>query len=179
MRKVKRALSAVLALMLALPLNGCHGSRSLNAFEMPEEFDTSRNYEIVFWAKNDTNKYQTAIYNKAVSDFEALYPNIKVNIRLYTDYSRIYNDVITNMATGTTPNVCITYPDHVATYLTGNNTVVPLDELYVDAKYGLAGSEVRFDAPSFDQMVSRFVEEGKLNEHYYCIPFMRSTEALY
>ena len=179
MMKMKKLFLALAALLIALPLNGCHGSRSLNAFEMPEEFDTSRSYEIVFWAKNDTNKYQTAIYNKAVSDFEALYPNIKVNTRLYTDYSRIYNDVITNMATGTTPNVCITYPDHVATYLTGNNTVVPLDELYVDARYGLAGSEVRFDSPSFDQMVSKFVEEGKLNDHYYCVPFMRSTEALY
>ncbi|MBR5049677.1 MAG: extracellular solute-binding protein [Erysipelotrichaceae bacterium] len=178
-KNLRKPALVIIVLLLLLPLSGCPGQRQMNDFVMPEQFDTSRNYEIVFWAKNDTNKYQTAIYNRAVSDFEKLYPNVKVSIRLYTDYSRIYNDVITNMATGTTPNVCITYPDHVATYLTGNNTVVPLDELYVDGKYGLAGSEVRFDSPSFDQMVSKFVEEGKLGEHYYCIPFMRSTEALY
>ena len=52
-----------------------------------------------------------------------------MNLRLYTDYGKIYNDVITNISTGTTPNVCITYPDHIATYLTGTNVVVPLDEL--------------------------------------------------
>lgn len=48
-----------------------------------------------------------------------------MNLKLYTDYGKIYNDVITNLATGTTPDVCITYPDHIATYLTGENTVVP------------------------------------------------------
>ena len=73
---------------------------------------------------------QTDIYKKAIEDFQALYPNITVNLRLYTDYGKIYNDVITNISTGTTPNVCITYPDHIATYLTGDNVVVPLDALF-------------------------------------------------
>ena len=45
-----------------------------------------------------------------------------MNLNLYTDYGKIYNDVITNISTNTTPNVCITYPDHIATYLTGQNT---------------------------------------------------------
>lgn len=55
-----------------------------------------------------------------------------MNLNLYTDYGKIYNDVITNISTNTTPNVCITYPDHIATYLTGQNTVVPLDDLFAD-----------------------------------------------
>ena len=91
-------------------------------------------YEITFWAKNDTNKTQVDIYKQAIADFEALYPNITVNLRLYTDYGKIYNDVITNIATDTTPNVCITYPDHIATYLTGDNVVAPLDDLLADAR---------------------------------------------
>ena len=74
----------------------------------------------------------------------ALYPNITVDLRLYTDYGKIYNDVITNIATGTTPNVCITYPDHIATYLTGNDTVVPLDDLMADSSYGLGGDKLEF-----------------------------------
>ena len=111
---------------------GCHGSKEQTSFSVPEAFDTSKDYEITFWAKNDTNKTQTDIYKKAISDFEALYPNIKVDLRLYTDYGKIYNDVITNIATDTTPNVCITYPDHIATYLTGTNVVVPLDDLFAD-----------------------------------------------
>lgn len=115
-------LLAVLSLFL---LTGCHGSREMDTFSIPGEFDTSRNFEITFWAKNDTNKTQTDIYKKAIENFQKLYPNITVNIRLYTDYGRIYNDVITNIATDTTPNVCITYPDHIATYLTGVNVVYP------------------------------------------------------
>ena len=179
MRKKYTALCFVLLLTCVTVLTGCHGRRNLDKFVIPEGFDTSRDYEITFWAKNDTNKAQTDIYAKAISEFEALYPNIHVNIRLYTDYGRIYNDVITNISTNTTPNVCITYPDHIATYLTGVNTVVPLDELFVNAKYGLAGSEIRFDAPSTDEIVPKFLEECRIGDSHYAIPYMRSTEACY
>lgn len=168
-----------LFLLSAALLAGCHGSRGLDAFSMPEEFDESRELEITFWAKNDTNKTQTDIYERAIADFERLYPNIKVNLRLYTNYGDIYNDVITNIATNTTPNVCITYPDHIATYLTGTNVVVPLDELFADERYGFGGSEVHFDSVGQEEVVSRFLEEGAFDGHYYAIPFMRSTEACY
>ncbi len=163
----------------ALALTGCHGSKSTEAFEVPETFDQSRDYAITFWAKNDTNKTQTDIYEKAIADFEAVYPNIKVNMRLYTNYGDIYNDVITNISTNTTPNVCITYPDHIATYLTGTNVMVPLDELLDHEKYGLGGTEVLFDSVSKDEVIPRFLEEGIIGDHYYAVPFMRSTEACY
>lgn len=170
---------AALAVGSILALTGCHGSRGLDAFAVPEEFDSSGEYEITFWAKNDTNKTQTDIYEKAIADFEELYPNITVNLRLYTDYGKIYNDVITNIATNTTPNVCITYPDHIATYLTGVNQVVPLEELFDDERYGLGGSEVRYDSPTREEIIPKFLEECSFGGHYYAIPYMRSTEACY
>lgn len=170
---------AVLLVGSCLGLTGCHGTKGLSAFAIPEEFDTSKEYEITFWAKNDTNKTQTEIYEKAIADFQKLYPNIKVSLRLYTDYGRIYNDVITNIATNTTPNVCITYPDHIATYLTGVNQVVPLEELFADDKYGLGGSELRFDGPTYEEMIPKFLEECSFNGHYYAIPYMRSSEVCY
>lgn len=162
-----------------LGITGCHGSRKTAAFTVPEEFDTSQNYEITFWAKNDTNKTQAEIYKKAIEDFHSLYPNITVNLRLYTDYGKIYNDVITNIATGTTPNVCITYPDHIATYLTGNNTVVPLDDLFSNEKYGLGGSALEFSSPTQEEIIPQFLDECSIQGHYYAIPYMRSTEACY
>lgn len=162
-----------------LTLTGCHGAVAQNQFEIPEEFDISRQYEITFWAKNDTNITQTRIYEQAIADFEALYPNITVNMRLYTDYGRIYNDVITNISTNTTPNVCITYPDHIATYLTGRNSVVPLDELFAEERYGLGGSEVRFDSPKESEIIPQFLEECLIGDQHYAIPYMRSTEACY
>ena len=176
---MKKCIAVFLTLVLLLTCTGCHGSREQKVFEIPEEFDTSRNYEISFWAKNDTNMTQVAIYEKAIADFQDIYPNITVNLRLYTDYGRIYNDVITNIATDTTPNVCITYPDHIATYLEGSNTVVPLDELFVDGKYGLGGSDVKFDAPTVDEIIPKFLEECAFGGYYYAVPYMRSTEACY
>ena len=87
--------------------------------------------------------------------------------------------MITNIATDTTPNVCVTYPDHIATYLMGANSVVPLDTLFDDPKYGLGGSEVRFDAPDQKQIVPKFLEECMVNGYHYAIPYMRSTEVCY
>ena len=170
-----------LTLMLTslLLLCGCHGSREQSAFSVPDSFDESRQYEITFWAKNDTNKTQVDIYNKAIADFQTLYPNITVKLRLYTDYGKIYNDVITNIATNTTPNVCITYPDHIATYLTGRNVVAPLDALFADDQYGLGGSALRYDGPTAEELIPRFLEECAFSGSHYAVPFMRSTEACY
>lgn len=179
MEKLRIPLLLGAAALCLLALTGCHGREALDAFAIPEEFDTAKNYEITFWAKNDTNKTQTDIYKKAIADFERLYPNITVHLSLYTDYGRIYNDVITNIATRTTPNVCITYPDHIATYLTGVNTVVPLDELFADERYGLGGSEVRFASTAMGEIIPQFLEECSFGGSHYAFPFMRSTESCY
>ena len=136
------------------------------ARENGNDVDIHRNYEITFWAKNDTNKRQTDIYKKAIEDFEAIYPNITVNLRLYTDYGKIYNDVITNISTGTTPNVCITYPDHIATYLTGDQVVVPLNDLFADSRFGLGGSEIAFDSPTREEIIPQFLDECSFNGTY-------------
>ena len=179
---MKRFLSALLLFVTiasSAALTSCHGSHGMPGFQMPETFDESKQYELVFWAKNDTNKIQTKVYTDAIASFQELYPNVKIKLSLYGDYGRIYNDVITNIATGTTPDVCITYPDHIATYMTGENTVVKLDEVFTDEKYGLGGSELKFDSPRFDELVPQFIEECKIKDGYYAIPYMRSTEACY
>ena len=190
MRRFKRPLALLLCALCLLSLTACHGTlrsrdEGLSAaaeaalYTLPEDFDTSRSYEISFWAKSDNNKVQTAIYVQAIEDFEKLYPNIHVRLKQYFDYGRIYQDVITNISTGTTPNVCITYPDHIATYLSGADTVVPLDGLIADARYGLGGSELRFDSPRADEIIPQFLREGKIGGVQYALPYMRSTEACY
>ena len=177
---MKKKISLLLLLVLAAALlSGCHGKQRAVTFAVPDHFDEETPIEIVFWAKNDTNRNQVAVYQQAIEGFQELYPNVTVNMRLYTDYGRIYNDVITNISTNTTPNVCITYPDHIATYLTGANTVAPLDDLMTDAHYGLGGSALHFDAPKKDEIVPEFLAECVIGEHVYAMPYMRSTEALY
>ncbi len=196
MKNVFKKLSSLLLLTsVAVSLFSCHGkldptandteanatnySETLLGYKLPESFDETKQYEISFWAKSDSNATQTAIYQKAIADFEKLYPNVKVNLLVEMDYGRIYQKVITNIQTKTTPNVCISYPDHVATYLTGDSVVVPLDNLMTDERYGLGGSELKFDGPKRDEMIEKFLDECKINGSYYLMPYMRSTEACY
>ena len=179
MKYRKRAALVIAMVLCLLLLSGCHGKQSRSGFAVPDHFDDQTPMEIVFWAKNDTNKNQVAVYQQAIDGFQELYPNVTVNMRLYTDYGRIYNDVITNISTNTTPNVCITYPDHIATYLTGNNTVAALDDLMKDSRFGLGGSEVRFDAPKEEEIIPEFLQECMIGGKTYAMPYMRSTEALY
>ena len=160
-------------------LSGCHGSRGMKEFAVPEQFDESKEIALTFWAKNDTNKNQTKVYEEAIASFEKLYPNIDVNMRIYNDYGKIYNDVITNISTGTTPNICITYPDHISTYMTGDNVVTKLDALIADPRYGLGGSEVRFEGVSSSEIIPEFLAECVLAGNHYALPFMRSSEAVY
>ena len=64
MRASKRFLSVlVVAAMLisCMGLTGCHGSKGMAKFEVPDEFDTSKPISITFWAKNDTNSTQVNI----------------------------------------------------------------------------------------------------------------------
>lgn len=166
-------------LIMTISLCGCHGSKGLEPISVPETFDTSKSYEITFWAKNDSNKAQSNVYKKAIEDFQKLYPNIHISMKQYNDYSRIYNDVITNISTNTTPNICITYPDHIATYLSGINIIVPIDVYMDNEKYGLNGSEINFEAPTKDEIVPEYLNECKFEGAYYALPFMRSTEACY
>ncbi len=178
--KLKQTIRLLLLLAVCMIcLCGCHGGKRKNAFTVPTEFDTSKDITISFWAKNDTNQTQTDIYKKAIAEFEALYPNIHVTMKTYTDYAAIYQDVITNISTDTTPNVCITYPDHIATYMQGNNVVVNLDSLMADPYFGLGGSEIRFDGPKQSEIVEKFLNECKIGGSCYALPYMRSTEALY
>lgn len=183
-------------LLFSCNLTACHGklektdknnikvesitdSGSESTFKIPDKLDTESIFELSFWAKNDTNKVQTAIYEKAISDFQKLYPNIKINLKLYNDYGKIYNDVITNISTDTTPNICITYPDHIATYLSGEDTVVKLNTLFDDEKFGFGGTELKFDSPTKDEVVPTFLDECSFGENFYAVPFMRSSEVCY
>lgn len=170
---------ALLSLLFVALLTSCHGKKEIQSTSVPTDFDVSKNYEITFWAKNENNATQRGVYDAAIEKFEEIYPNITVTIKHYTSYDDIYNDVITNIQTSTTPNVCITYPDHIATYITGEDTVVPLDKLASNERYGFGGSEVRFDSPEYSELIGEFMDECYIGDELYALPFMRSTEACY
>ncbi len=185
--RLTRLTALLLLVSLLLSLVACHGrsvadagkAPAAPAFPVPDGLDPQKTYELTFWAKSDSNATQTGIYRQAIADFEALYPNIKIKLSVYSDYGRIYQDVITNISTQTTPHLTVTYPDHIATYLTGENIVVPLDSLAADPRYGLGGSELRFDGPMKAEIIPPYYEECHIGDTLYALPFMRSTEACY
>ena len=65
MKIFKKLLSALLSaslLFISLTLTACHGARDYEPFSLPSEFDTGKEYEVVFWAKNEKNIKQTKVY---------------------------------------------------------------------------------------------------------------------
>lgn len=175
----KKYLFVLLVLCSLSVLCSCHGAKGTLEFIVPESFDTTKEYNITFWAKNDSNPVQKNIFKETVERFESYYPNIHVTVQNYSDYTKIYNDVIKNISTSTTPNVSITYPDFVATYKEGENVMVALDDLMNDSKYGFGGSEVKFPTIAKDSIVEKFLDELIIDGKYYAIPFVRSSEATY
>lgn len=176
---MKRFLGLLLIILNVCLLCSCHGSLGEMELILPDEFDETQNYNISFWAKNDGNTEQVKVYNDAIARFEQIYPNINVEIRHFNSYPDIYRDVLVNIATKTTPNVCIAYPDHVATYKEGNNMVVDLATLLDHPSYGLGGKGLKYDGVTKDEIYEKFLLEGKVKDSYYTIPFMRSSEAVY
>ena len=87
MRITKRALLVFLLLCACLLLTGCHGAQDKDAFLLPASFDESRTYEITFWAKTESNVTQANLYKEAIEKFQQIYPNIRVNLKLYTEVS--------------------------------------------------------------------------------------------
>ena len=175
----KIILSLSLLSISSLFLASCHKPYSISTFDCPITFDDSKEYEIEFWSKNDGNIKQANIYTKTIEEFEKIYPNIKVSNRVYTSYDTIYKDVITNISSETPPNVCVSYPDHVATYLENENIVVPLDGLMANSSYGLDGSDLLYKPIGSSNIIDKFLNEGTIDRYHYTLPFVRSSEALY
>ena len=72
----------LISFLMLLCFTSCHGADESVAFKVPDEFDTNKQYEIVFWAKNENNSTQRGVYEDAIAGFEAIYPNVKVTIKL-------------------------------------------------------------------------------------------------
>ena len=162
-----------------LSLASCHTPYKVASFEVPKEFDESKNYNVEFWAKNDGSTSQTKIYQKAIDEFEELYPNINITIRNYSSYDSIYRDVITNIGSGTPPNICISYPDHVATYQTNEDIIVALDDLINNSSFGFNGDKLKYEPIGKNNIYDTYLKEGIIDNKLYTIPFVRSSECVY
>ena len=181
----KKFLVFILLIVVLMVSFACHGTKATEVekekatFTVPSEFDETREYEIEFLMKNDGFRTQKEEMEKTIARFNEYYPNIHIKISNKSDYNIVYQTIITNIPTNTTPNVCVVYPDYIATFNEGDNIVVPLDNLLSDSNYGLGGSEIKYPAIQREDLFENYLNELVIDNTQYGIPFMRSSEALY
>ena len=180
MKKTKLTLLGVIALgLLGASLTSCGETRGGNS------------NTIYFWHTFGQDIYGRI--DKMARDFEELVmenEGVEVHIApLEETYQGSYDDmidkVVKSYSTGSTPTICVAYPDHIATYLSYNTDtyqrVVKLDDLMNDPEIGFIEDDyLNPNGLGEEDFVPSFIDEGR---HYalegtYSLPFMKSTEIM-
>ena len=162
MKKINK-LSLVLLFGSLLSVASCGNNNSSAAGE---------EVEITFYSTMGANLKD--VFTKYLEDFNAEYPNIKVNHN--TDigsYDAVRDQTATELSVGAGPDIVYCYADHVALY---NKTkkVVALDKYMDDRKIGLSDDE-------YNDFIPGYLNEGKQfgDGKMYMLPWSKSTEILY
>lgn len=142
------------------------------AWKLPADgFDETKEVEITFYST--MGKDLKPKFDAFLTDFNEIYPNIKVTHTAVGGYDEVLDQVTTELSTGTGPDITYCYGDHVALY---NKTkgVVSLDNLIEDDEYG-------FSVDQYKDFIKGYYNEGKSfgDGLMYTLPFSKSTEILY
>ena len=124
---------------------------------------------------------------KSFSEFIEERDGVKVNIKesYRGGYDEIKTVISDGFSSGTTPTIAVAYPDHVADYISAENTkgeyVVNLDDYINNKEYGLAVKDkLNPSGAGVEDIVASFYEEGQQYKYdgTYSFPFMKSTEVM-
>jgi multiple sugar transport system substrate-binding protein len=166
--KMKKVLTLVLTLALAITLSACGGQREssneivVNVLdELPDETIT-----IQFWHIYGQGK--SALLDQMIAEFEALYPNIEVDSVSQGSYTDLLSKTKKAIGTGVTPDIVVGYPDHFAEYMDLGG-IIPLDKFIEHETWGV----------DLDDFVDSYVEENQqYSEGMFSMPYSKSTEML-
>ncbi|MDE6655900.1 MAG: extracellular solute-binding protein [Anaeroplasmataceae bacterium] len=169
--KARKFLLAGLTAGLALTVASCGGSKRSANYVVPEEFDTEKEMTIKF--SHTMGKDLQATLQAAIDQFEADYPNVKIDAKSIGGYDDVRKQIVTQIPQGLEPHIAYCYPDHVALYNRAN-AVIQLDNLINDPNFGFTEEEL-------DDFIPGFYEEGRQfgDGFMYTLPFSKSTEVLY
>lgn len=142
---------------------------------------------VTFWTTYGKNNDDPL--KRIAASFHNDYPNITVDMSYQGDYKGIADKLSKAITTGTQPTMAICYPDNAADYLNAGAiedllpyTVDPTIG-FLEANAATEGSHTKDGATLYgaDDYVSAFWNEGKTLQKsgLYCVPFSKSTEALY
>lgn len=128
---------------------------------------------IKFW--HTMGQSNQDVLKRAISEFQAKYPNVVVDHAAQGDYSALHEKLMSAIPAGTMPTMAFCYPDHVADYM-ASNAVVNIEDYLND-------DELKFNAEDglVDDFVDTYWEEGTKYEKsgIYSVPFAKSTEVLF
>ena len=177
---MKRIISLILAVAMVFTfavtaLSGCSisgGGKGSDDFVMPAGgFDTETPVTITFY--HSMGAALQDILEFAISDFQALYPNVTVEHQYIGNYDAVRDQIKSEITVGGQPNLAYCYPDHVALYNI-SGSVQTLDVFIEDETYG-------FTEEQLDDFIEGFYNEGKTfgDGKMYLLPLSKSTEVLY
>lgn len=119
-----------------------------------------------------------------ISDFNKLYPNIKIEHEQVGGYDDVRDQISTELTVGNQPNIAYCYPDHVALYnLAGK--VMNLDNLIssnIEVTRADGSKEILgLTQEQKDDFIQGYYNEGRQfgDGLMYSMPLSKSTEVLY
>lgn len=150
--------------------------------------DSASSNKVYFW--HTFGKGIKTQVEKQAKEFEKIIKEKEdVDIEIVLEYQGSYNDLIgkvtKSFTVGDTPQICVAYPDHVATYLNYDNNgkkyVNNLETFINDPEIGLDKEE--YLNPGLlgeSDFVPSFIDEGRhyIYEGTYSLPYMKSTELM-
>ena len=189
---MKRIIASLLLVVVLLTgmistLTSCNlfGNKNNQAadFVMPEGgFDTESTITIKFYHSMGANLQE--VLNRAIAEFNLLYPNILIEHESLGDYDGVRNQIQTEVTVGGQPNLAYCYPDHIAVY-NESGAVQTLDTLMssdvVVTRADGTTETIGYTQAQLDDFIQAYLNEGRAfgDDKLYSLPISKSTEVLY
>lgn len=165
---MKKFLSITLA--IAMILTSMLGLTTASASEFDAGYDGS---EVTIRFYHTMGSNLTTVLDAYIPEFNAIYPNIKVEYTSVGSYDDVRDQIATEITVGAQPNIAYCYQDHVAMYNLAM-AVQTLDELIDSPAVGLTAEQKADFIPGYYAEGAMF-GDGKM----YTLPMSKSTEVLY
>ncbi len=126
----------------------------------------------------------TTVLDAYIAEFNALYPNIKIEYTANAGYDDVRDQISTEITVGSQPNLAYCYPDHVALYNLAK-AVKTLDD-FIDSDVVITRADGSTEIMGLTEeqkadFIPGYYEEGRQfgDGLMYTLPLSKSTEVLY
>jgi len=170
----------LVSMLLVLAMMLCVAGVSV-AEETAPAYDGS---EVTITFYNTMGANLTAVLDAYIAEFNALYPNIKVEYTSVGGYDDVRDQISKEIPEGIQPNIAYCYPDHVALYNLAK-AVQTLDA-YIESDAVITRADGTTEVMGLTAEQKADFIEGYYNEGrefgdglMYTMPLSKSTEVLY